>query len=238
MKYIRSVGVNITEDDEKLLESLASDGKTPVMFASDGKLIGVIALSDKIKETSAEAVSQFGKLGIECVMLTGDNETAAHAIASRCGITHVVAGAKPEDKASYVESIMSGEYYGDNERRYTIMIGDGVNDAPSLAMADCGMAVAKGTDIAIESAGVVLVRSDLRDAACAVSLSKAIMRNIKENLAWAFGYNILCIPVAAGVLYPFLHIALTPMIASVAMSLSSVCVVSNALRLRGWKKRI
>lgn len=238
VKYIRSVGVNITEDDEKLLESLASDGKTPVMFASDGKLIGVIALSDKIKETSAEAVSQFGKLGIECVMLTGDNETAAHAIASRCGITHVVAGAKPEDKASYVESIMSGEYYGDNERRYTIMIGDGVNDAPSLAMADCGMAVAKGTDIAIESAGVVLVRSDLRDAACAVSLSKAIMRNIKENLAWAFGYNILCIPVAAGVLYPFLHIALTPMIASVAMSLSSVCVVSNALRLRGWKKRI
>ena len=130
---------------------------------------------------------------------------------------------------------MKGEFFGDSNRRYTVMIGDGVNDAPALAMSDCGIAVARGTDIAIESASVVLVKSDLTDAARAVRLSHAVMRNIGENLAWAFGYNILCIPIAAGVLFPAFGIALTPMISALAMSLSSVCVVSNALRLWAFK---
>ncbi|MBQ8333912.1 MAG: HAD-IC family P-type ATPase, partial [Clostridia bacterium] len=154
--------------------------------------------------------------------------------AAEAGIAHVISGVKPDEKAEHIRSLMSGDFYDDTTRRYAVMIGDGVNDAPALAAADCGMAVAHGTDIAIESAGVVLVRSDLSDAARAVKLSRAVMRNIAQNLAWAFGYNILCIPIAAGVLYPIFGIALTPMIASAAMSLSSVCVVTNALRLRRW----
>ncbi len=216
-------------------ERLASEGKTPVIFAKNKKAIGIIALSDKIKESSKSAVEELGKMGFDTVMLTGDCENAARAIAEQCGIKHVISGTKPDEKSKYVESLMSGEYYGDTRRRYVIMIGDGVNDAPSLAMADCGMAVAHGTDIAIESADVVLVKSDLTDAVKAVSLANAIMRNIAQNLVWAFGYNVLCIPVAAGVLFPFFGIALTPMIASAAMSLSSICVVTNALRLRNIK---
>lgn len=228
-------GIKLSEEVGKTVERFASEGKTPVIFAKESGEIGIVALSDKIKASSREAVQRFHKLGFETVMLTGDCEAAAKAIASQCGIDRVISGAKPDEKSKYVESIMSGEFYGDTKRRYTVMIGDGVNDAPSLAMADCGMAVARGTDIAIESAGVVLVKSDLTDAARTVALSNAIMKNIRENLAWAFGYNILCIPVAAGVLYPAFGIALTPMIASAAMSLSSVCVVTNALRLKRWR---
>ena len=238
LAFMEESGVSVSDDVRGALNKLASEGKTPVLFAENGQIIGIIALRDTIKPSSIEAVRKFRELGMETVMLTGDNRTTAEAIAKEAGISHVIAQVKPDEKASVVEHLMAGEQAGvfnDLKRRYVIMIGDGVNDAPALAMADCGMAVAHGTDIAIESAGVVLVRSDLSDAAHAVGLSHAVMRNIAENLAWAFGYNILCIPVAAGILFPTFGIALTPMIASAAMSLSSVCVVSNALRLRRWK---
>lgn len=237
LSFMEESGVSVPDTIRTLLDKLASCGKTPVLFAENGHITGIIALRDTIRPSSIEAVKQFRQLSMETVMLTGDNRTTAEAIAKEAGISHVIAQVKPEEKVSAVEHLMAGEAAGifdDLSRRYVIMIGDGVNDAPALAMADCGMAVAHGTDIAIESAGVVLVRSDLADAARAVKLSHAVMRNIAENLAWAFGYNILCIPVAAGVLFPAFGIALTPMIASAAMSLSSVCVVSNALRLRRW----
>lgn len=233
-EFISSCGITVTNEVTEKLNDLASRGRTPVLFAKNGAVSGIIALADQIKPSSAAATAAFVKLGIEPIMLTGDCETTARAIAAEAGIERVISGVKPDEKASVVESVMAGDYYGDTKRRYAVMIGDGVNDAPALAMADCGMAVAHGTDIAIESAGVVLVRSDLTDAARAVELSHAVMRNIAENLAWAFGYNILCIPIAAGVLSP-LGITLTPMIASAAMSLSSVCVVTNALRLKRWK---
>lgn len=233
-EFIKACEISISDEIQKMLTELASDGKTPIIFSKDGNISGVIALADQIKPSSRNAIEAFKALNIEPIMLTGDCEVTAHAIAKEAGIERVISGVKPDEKASYVESVMAGDYFGDTTRRYTIMIGDGVNDAPALAMADCGMAVAHGTDIAIESAGVVLVRSDLTDASRSVELSHAVMRNIAQNLAWAFGYNLLCIPIAAGVLSP-LGITLTPMIASAAMSLSSVCVVGNALRLRKWK---
>ncbi|MBP3377782.1 MAG: heavy metal translocating P-type ATPase [Clostridia bacterium] len=237
LEYLTECGVSVSDEVKNRLDEYAAEGKTPVMFARDGKLCGIIALSDKIKPSSREAVRRLTEQGFDVFMLTGDCESTAKAIARDAGIGHVISGVKPHEKSAYVEKLMSGEYFGDNKRRYAVMIGDGVNDAPALAMADCGMAVAHGTDIAIESAGVILVRSDLTDAARAVDLSHAVMRNIAENLAWAFGYNILCIPIAAGALFPIFGIALTPMIASAAMSLSSVCVVTNALRLRRYKAK-
>lgn len=234
-EFIKKNGIAVTDEIMSKLTEFSERGKTPVIFAGEGKVIGIIALADRIKKTSRDAVEAFASLGLDTVMLTGDCEVTAQAIAKEAGIMRVISGVKPDEKASNIERIMTGEFYGDDERRYVVMIGDGVNDAPALAMADCGMAVARGTDIAIESAGVVLVKSDLTDAARAVKLSHGIMRNIAQNLAWAFGYNILCIPIAAGVLFTSFGIALTPMIASAAMSLSSICVVTNALRLRSMK---
>lgn len=235
VEFLRQCGVFVDDEALNRLTEYASNGKTPVLFAADGKIIGIIALADKIKPSSVVAVRKLTEQGCDVVMLTGDCEATARAIASEAGISHVISGVKPDEKAEHVRMLMSGEFYGDNVRRYAVMIGDGVNDAPALASADCGMAVAHGTDIAIESASVVLVRSDLSDAARAVSLSRAVMRTVGQNLAWAFGYNVLCIPIAAGILYPAFGIALTPMIGAAAMSLSSICVVSNALRLRTWK---
>lgn len=233
--FMQTCGVSIDKSVIDKLTELAGHGKTPVLFSSGSQIIGIIALADQIKSTSRTAVKRLREIGCEVVMLTGDCEATARAIAAEAGITNVISGVKPDEKAEHVRSIMSGEFFRDNERRYTVMIGDGVNDAPALAAADCGMAVARGTDIAIESASVVLVHNDLTDAAAAISLAKAVMRTISQNLVWAFGYNVLCIPIAAGALYPAFHIALTPMIAAAAMSLSSVCVVTNALRLRGFK---
>ncbi len=235
--FLQQCGVHVDEEILGRLDEYAKTGKTPVLFAKNGRVAGIVALSDRLKPSSGKAVEKLTNLGCDVVMLTGDCEATAKAIASEAGIAHVISGVKPEEKAEHVRRLMSGEFYGDTVRRYAVMIGDGVNDAPALAAADCGMAVAHGTDIAMESASVVLVRSDLSDAANAIQLSHAVMRTIGQNLAWAFGYNVLCIPVAAGVLYPAFGIALTPMIAAAAMSLSSVCVVSNALRLRAFKPK-
>ena len=231
--YLASVGIAVT-DVSKTAEDLARRGLTPVYFA-DTQIEGIFALGDRIKETSPTAVQSMRAAGCEVVMLTGDNPVTAEAIAAQAGITKIVAQVKPEGKAAVVESLMDGSYFGDTTRRTVVMVGDGVNDAPALAKADCGIAIGQGTDIAIASAGVVLVRSDLGDAARAIRLSRAIMRNVAENLLWAFLYNLICIPIAAGVLYPLFQLKLTPMIAAAAMSLSSVCVVLNALRLRRWR---
>ncbi len=234
-EFLRQCGVTVGDNLTERLIRYAETGKTPVLFAKNGQAAGIIALADRIKPSSVTAVEKLTKLGCDVVMLTGDCEATAKAIAAEAGISHVISGVKPDEKAEHIRSLMAGDFYGDTTRRYAVMIGDGVNDAPALAAADCGMAVAHGTDIAIESASVVLVRSDLSDAAHAIELSRAVMKTIRQNLAWAFGYNVLCIPVAAGILYPAFGIALTPMIAAAAMSLSSICVVSNALRLRGFK---
>ena len=197
-------------------------------FADDDRLLGVIAVADVVKPDSAAAIAALQNSGHEVVLLTGDNQRTAQAIAWQVGIQRVQAQVLPTDKARCVEQLQQ-------EGKLTVMVGDGINDAPALARADVGLAIGAGTDIAIESADVVLMKSSLWDIVSAVSLSRAVIRNIRQNLFWAFFYNAIGIPLAAGVLYPALGITLNPMIAAAAMSLSSVCVVSNALRLRGWK---
>ena len=207
-------------------QRLADEGKTVIYFAVDGSLAGVIALADEPKPRSAAALAELSRMGIRTVMLTGDNEHTAHAIQKRVGTDDVIAGVLPQGKEEVIRDL---------QKQGTVaMVGDGVNDAPALARADVGIAIGAGTDIAIDSADIVLMKSDLADVPAAISLSRATMRNIKQNLFWALIYNVICIPVAAGAL-SFAGITLNPMIAAAAMSCSSVCVVSNALRLRGWK---
>ena len=202
-----NIDINSVENDVKLL---ASQGKTPMYMVIDGTLAGVIAVADTLKANSKKAVEALHKLGIEVVMLTGDNEKTAQAIAKEVGIDKVVSDA---------------------------MVGDGINDAPALAMANIGIAIGSGTDVAIESADIVLMRSDILDVVGAIQLSKATIKNIKENLGWAFGYNTLGIPVAMGILYAFGGPLLNPMIAAFAMSFSSVSVLLNALRLKRFKPK-
>ena len=213
---------------EPQINSLADEGKTPLIFAKDSNVIGIIAVADVEKETSRKAIEEFTKMGISTVMLTGDNERTAKAIQKRLNIPKVIAQVLPEDKEKEIRRLQDGGHC-------VAMIGDGINDAPALAKADVGIAIGAGTDVAIESADAVLVRNDLLDAVSAVKLSKAVIKNIKENLFWAFFYNCIGIPVAAGVLYPIWGIKLSPMFGAAAMSLSSICVVTNALRLRRFK---
>ena len=213
---------------EPQINSLADEGKTPLIFAKDSNVIGIIAVADVEKETSRKAIEEFTKMGISTVMLTGDNERTAKAIQKRLNIPKVIAQVLPEDKEKEIRRLQ-------DEGHCVAMIGDGINDAPALAKADVGIAIGAGTDVAIESADAVLVRNDLLDAVSAVKLSKAVIKNIKENLFWAFFYNCIGIPVAAGVLYPVWGIKLSPMFGAAAMSLSSICVVTNALRLRRFK---
>ena len=208
--------------------ALAENGKTPLYFAEDTELLGVIAVADVVKPDSAAAIAQLQKMGRRVVLLTGDNQRTADAIAAQLGIDQVIAQVLPADKAEKVAALRQ-------EGRTVAMVGDGINDAPALATADVGIAIGAGTDVAIESADVVLMKSTLQDIPAAISLSAAVIRNIRQNLFWAFFYNSIGIPVAAGILYPAFQITLNPMIAAAAMSLSSVCVVSNALRLRRWK---
>lgn len=210
------------------LDALADQGKTPLIFADNSGVIGIIAVADVEKATSAEAISRFAAMGIDVVMLTGDNARTAEAIRKRLGIPKVIAGVLPQDKERHIAELQA-------QGRTVAMIGDGVNDAPALAKADVGIAIGAGTDVAIESADAVLMRSDLLDAVSAVRLSKAVIKNIKENLFWAFFYNVIAIPLAAGLFYPAYGLKLNPMIGAAAMSLSSVCVVLNALRLRFFK---
>lgn len=215
---------NLTER----LSALAEEGKTPLLFAGDGEILGLIAVADVEKETSRQAIREFARMHIDVVMLTGDHRQTAEAIRRRLGIPKVIAEVLPEDKERHIARLQS-------QGHKVAMIGDGINDAPALARADVGIAIGAGTDVAIESADAVLMRNDLMDAVSAIRLSKAVIRNIKQNLFWAFFYNSIGIPLAAGVLYPAFGIKLSPMFGAAAMSLSSVCVVCNALRLRFFK---
>ena len=209
-------------------EALAQNGKTPLYFAEHGKVLGIVAVADPPKPTSAAAIRGFRELGIDVVMLTGDNRRTAEAVGRELGVTRVIAEVLPQDKEKVVAELQA-------QGKRVAMIGDGINDAPALARADVGMAIGAGTDVAIESADVVLMKSDLLDAVTAVRLSKKVIRNIKENLFWAFIYNIIGIPLAAGVWFPITGWQLSPMFGAAAMSLSSVCVVSNALRLKFFR---
>ena len=209
----------------------ADDGKTVLYFAEEGRLLGLIAVADTVKPDSAAAIAALKQRGCRVVLLTGDNARTANAIARQVGVDQVISQVLPQDKAACVARLQQ-------ESRLVAMVGDGVNDAPALVQADVGLAIGAGTDIAIESADIVLMKSSLADVASAAELSRAVLRNIRQNLFWAFFYNSVGIPVAAGVLYPSLHLLLNPMIAAACMSLSSVCVVSNALRLRLWKPKL
>jgi len=213
-------------------DALAAEGKTPLYFGdvTEGKLFGIIAVADTPKPTSKDAVAAFRSLGIDVIMLTGDNRRTADAIGRKLGVTEVMAEVLPQDKERKIADLQASG-------KKVAMVGDGINDAPALARSDVGLAIGAGTDVAIESADIVLMKSDLLDAAAAVELSRATIRNIKQNLFWAFFYNSLGIPLAAGVFFPLLQWQLNPMFAAAAMSLSSVTVVSNALRLRFFKSK-
>lgn len=226
-KFLTESGFNIDNLRDKI-SGFANDGKTPIIFARDKKILGVIAVADVEKKTSAQAVAEFKNLGVNVIMLTGDNQRTAQAIAQKLGIENVIAEVLPENKSQAVENLQA-------QGKKVAMIGDGINDAPALAKADLGIAIGAGTDVAIESADAVLIRNDLLDAVSAIKLSRAVMTNIKQNLFWAFFYNVVCIPLAAGIFYPAFGIKLSPMIGAAAMSMSSVCVVLNALRLRFFK---
>lgn len=226
-KLMEEKGVDL-KAYEAQLAAFADDGCTPLIFAEDDRVIGILAAADVEKATSREAIARFRAMGIDVVMLTGDNARTAEAIRRRMGIEKVIAGVLPENKAAHIKKLQS-------EGHRVAMIGDGINDAPALAQADLGIAIGAGTDVAIESADAVLMKSDLLDAVSAIRLSKAVLKNIKENLFWALIYNVICIPLAAGILYPAFGIKLSPVIGAAAMSMSSVCVVMNALRLRFFK---
>lgn len=210
------------------ISKLESEGKTVMMLAADSRLAGLVAVADTVKDTAKDGVAALKKIGIEVVMITGDNARTANAIAKKLGIDRVLADVLPDQKEAEVRKLQA-------EGKKVAMVGDGINDAPALAAADIGIAMGTGTDVAIEAADITLINKDLRSVASAITLSKKTMRTIKLNLFWAFGYNIILIPVAMGALYPFFGILLNPIFASVAMASSSISVVSNSLLLRRVK---
>jgi Cu+-exporting ATPase len=225
--FLQEAGTDTSALDG-VADALAADGKTPVYAAFDGRLVAVMAIADTLKAGSVEAVAELHRLGLEVAMLTGDNRRTAEAIARAAGIDRVLADVRPDGKAAAITTLQA-------EGRVVAMVGDGVNDAPALASAEVGVAMGTGTDVAMESAGVTLMSGDLRGLVTAIALSRATMRNIRQNLFWAFAYNVVLIPVAMGALYPFTGVLLDPILAAAAMALSSVTVVSNALRLRRFK---
>ncbi len=226
-RLMASIGVQL-DAVESQAAKLAEEGKTPLFFAEEGRLLGIVAAADVVKPTSRAAIDRFKELGLEVVMLTGDNKTTAAAIGRQLGITKAIAEVLPGDKEKEIRRLQE-------EGKKVAMVGDGINDAPALVRADVGVAIGAGTDVAIESADVVLMKSDLLDAVTAYRLSRSVIRNIKQNLFWAFFYNSVGIPLAAGLLFHAFGIRLTPMFGAAAMSMSSVCVVSNALRLNFFK---
>ena len=229
-RLLEARGIALPEALRDRAQALASEGKTPLFFAADDRVLGIIAVADMIKPGSAQAVADLEDLGIRVTMLTGDNAVTAAAVQRQAGIRHAAAQLLPQDKEKEIRALQAQGYK-------VAMVGDGINDAPALARADVGIAIGAGTDIAVESADVVLMKSDLRDVVTAVELGRAVMRTIRQNLFWAFFYNIVGIPVAAGALYGICGLTLNPMIAAAAMSCSSVSVVSNALRLRFFTSR-
>ena len=224
---MEEAGVDLSSVAQRT-QALTEKGHTPLYFAQGTTLVGVIGVADTVKPTSAQAVAELRKLGLDVVMLTGDHPATAQAIAQEVGVSQVIAQVLPTEKEGHIAQLQA-------QGHRVAMVGDGINDAPALARAEVGIAIGAGSDIALDSADLVLMKSDLLDAVTAVRLSRATLRNIKENLFWAFCYNAICIPVAAGVFYPLFHLQLSPMLASAAMSLSSVCVVTNALRLRRFR---
>ena len=222
LKFI-SGKTTVSEQMQRQAEELAKQGKTPLFFATEEKLFGIIAVADVIKEDSPQAISQFQNMGIEVVMLTGDNERTAKAIGAQAGVDQIIAGVLPDGKERVIRELQ--------QRGKVAMVGDGINDAPALTRADMGIAIGAGADVALDAADVVLVKSSLSDVPAAIRLSRAVLRNIHENLFWAFIYNVIGIPIAAGVWYHWFGLKLNPMFGAAAMSLSSFCVVTNALRL-------
>ena len=212
-------------DIESKLTKLENEGKSVMIVAVNKKLLGLIAVADTLKENSEEAVRELHKIGKEIIMITGDNQRTANAIAKQLGIDRVLAEVLPQDKAAEIKKLQG-------KGRKVAMVGDGINDAPALAQSDLGIAIGSGTDIAIETGDVVLIKDDLRDVVTAIDLSRFTLRKIKQNLFWAFIYNVVGIPVAAGILYPATGWLLSPLIAGAAMALSSVSVVTNSLRLK------
>lgn len=221
----RKIPLNNMED---ISDKFANEGKTPMYIAIDSKPAGIIAVADTVKDSSKKAIERLHNMGITVAMVTGDNTRTAQAIANQVGIDRVLSEVLPEDKANEIKKLQS-------EGIRVAMVGDGINDAPALAQADLGIAIGSGTDVAMESADIVLMRSDLMDVPTAIKLSRSTIRNIKQNLFWAFAYNTIGIPIAMGVLHIFGGPLLNPMIAGAAMSLSSVSVVTNALRLKRFK---
>jgi len=224
----RKIAGKIHKAVELKLQQLEDDGKTAMLLSINKKIIGIVAVADTLKESSKEAIEQLKQMNLEVIMITGDNERTAKAIASQLGIENVLSEVLPEDKEKEIKKLQS-------KGKIVAMVGDGINDAPALAQANVGIAIGAGTDVALETGNIILMKNDLRDVAKAIKLSKYAIRKIKQNLFWAFFYNAAGIPIAAGILYPFTGFLLNPVIAAAAMALSSISVVGNALIMKAHK---
>jgi Cu+-exporting ATPase len=229
-KLMQTNNINITPLEAKMT-TLEEDGKTAMLTAVNGKPAGLIAVADTLKENSAEAVKTLQQMGLEVIMLTGDNKRTADAIARQAGVNRVLAEVLPDEKANEIKRLQK-------EGKVVAMVGDGINDAPALAQANIGIAVGSGTDVALETGDIVLIKNDLRDVVVSIQLSRATMRKIRQNLFWAFFYNVALVPLAAGAFYPLIHVLFNPVLAAAAMASSSVTVVTNASLLRRFRPKI